>query len=187
MPLCSSARRVNALPFLALSRYCPVRRVRSSARLSRSLVRGNVVLHSGVYALISSQPVSRTQCSRDAAELAAKGRTDQRSPYAARPLESSFLPEVCAYLPASDWAHRTISVMSSFCLAPAANASAARMMQAMISLGCRPWQPFTVFINRSSPHSSSAAFMASLIPSVKAMRMSPGTNRQTRLLISGIF
>src|ERR1022692_4472774 len=41
MLLCSSARRVNALPFLALSRFCPVRRVRSSARLSRSLHLGS--------------------------------------------------------------------------------------------------------------------------------------------------
>ena len=69
MPLCSSARRVNALPFLALSRYCPVLRVRGSARLSRSLLVGDLPLTISLRFLptdgqtgIHGSPLRRQRC-----------------------------------------------------------------------------------------------------------------------------
>ena len=66
------------------------------------------------------------------------------------------------------------SVMSSCCGAPAANASAASMILAIISSAHAFLALSAMLLNLISPHSSSERFIASLMPSVKITITSPG-------------
>src|SRR5262249_40673872 len=75
---------------------------------------------------------------------------------------------------ASAMTRNTTSVMSSYCLAPAAKESAACMIVERVLAAGRSAHPFNTAIKRSSPNSSSAGFSASLIPSVNATSTSPG-------------